>query len=114
MSEFQELHAFITPKVKSRTITAISFGTDDKVEEILVYGAEDGQVINYASRKRRRVAANSVSGNRSGTVGNMRLPNSGRSHPRQPNWLLLERRPTTDLRNRTAPRRRTSDALLAL
>ncbi|NCO22843.1 MAG: outer membrane protein assembly factor BamE, partial [Rhodobacterales bacterium] len=32
MSELQERIAFYHPKVKTRKITAISFGTDDKVE----------------------------------------------------------------------------------
>ena len=51
MSELQERVAFYRPRVKTRNITAIAFGTDDKVEEVLQYSAEDGQVINYASRE---------------------------------------------------------------
>lgn len=51
MSEVQERFAYLNPKVKTRNVTAIKFGDDDKVDEVLEYDANDGQIINYASRE---------------------------------------------------------------
>jgi outer membrane protein assembly factor BamE (lipoprotein component of BamABCDE complex) len=47
----RERIAFLTPRTKRRSITAIRFGDDDVVDELLTFDESDGQVINYASRE---------------------------------------------------------------
>jgi outer membrane protein assembly factor BamE (lipoprotein component of BamABCDE complex) len=85
MSELQERIAFYRPRVKTRKITAIAFGTDDKVEEVLEYSAEDGQVINYASRETpTRGRELGLWEQIFGSVGNVRLPNSDEITPDNP------------------------------
>lgn len=51
MSATRERFAFYHPRVVSREITAIRFGEDDMVEEILQYDETDGRIIQYASRE---------------------------------------------------------------
>ena len=59
ISDVQERVAFLKPKITKRSITAIRFGEDDKVDEVLEYNAEDGEVINWAfgNRSSARLAA---------------------------------------------------------
>jgi len=85
MSELQEQIAFYHPKVKTRKVTAISFGTDDKVEEVLEYSAADGEVINYAARETpTRGRELGLWEQIFGTVGAVRLPNSDEATPDNP------------------------------
>ena len=51
MSATRERFAFYHPRVVSREITAIRFGENDVVEEILQYDETDGRIIQYASRE---------------------------------------------------------------
>ncbi|MEO0983183.1 MAG: outer membrane protein assembly factor BamE [Pseudomonadota bacterium] len=51
MSAARERIAWQRPKVSQRNITAIRFGDDDLVAEVLEYDIDDGQVVNYASRE---------------------------------------------------------------
>ena len=85
MSELQERIAFYRPRVKTRKITAISFGEDDKVDEVLEYSAADGEVINYAARETpTRGRELGLWEQIFGTVGNVRLPNSDEATPDNP------------------------------
>lgn len=85
LKESQEALAFFNPKVSSREITAIRFGDDDLVDEVLTYNAADGQVINYASRETpTRGRELGLMEQLFGTVGNMRLPNSDERTPDNP------------------------------
>ncbi|MCA8900537.1 MAG: outer membrane protein assembly factor BamE [Hyphomonas sp.] len=85
MSELQERVAFYHPKVKTRSVVAISFGTDDKVEEVLQYDADDGQVINYASRETpTRGRELGLWEQIFGTVGNVALPQTDEATPDNP------------------------------
>ncbi len=49
MSATRERMAYFKPKVSERTVTAIRFGEDNTVAEILNYDQEDGEVVSYAS-----------------------------------------------------------------
>ncbi len=49
MSAERERIAFFKPKVSKRTVTAIRFGEDNTVSEVLNYDQSHGQVISYAS-----------------------------------------------------------------
>ena len=51
ITTIQERFAFYRPTISTRTVTAIRFGGEDVVEEVLEYDQEDGRVINYASRE---------------------------------------------------------------
>ena len=85
LDEGRQFLAFLDVLPKTRKITAISFGTDDKVEEVLEYSAEDGQIINYASRETpTRGRELGIWEQIFGTVGNVRLPNSDEVTPDNP------------------------------
>ncbi|MCA8903746.1 MAG: outer membrane protein assembly factor BamE [Hyphomonas sp.] len=85
MSELQQHIAFYKPKVKNRSIVAISFGTDDKVEELLQYSAEDGRVISYAKRETpTRGRELGLWEQIFGTVGNVALPQTDEATPDNP------------------------------
>lgn len=76
--------AYLRPKVTTREITAIKFGDDDVVDEIVQYDADDGEVLQYASRKtatrgRQLGLLEQLFGN----VGTIRLPNSDQQVPGQ-------------------------------
>lgn len=84
-SQTRERLAFLKPKVVQRNVIAIRFGEDDVVEEVLEYNAEDGQVIQYASREtptrgRELGLWEQIFGN----VGQVRLPNSDEVTPDNP------------------------------
>jgi len=85
ISDVQERLAFYKPKVADRSITAIRFGEDDKVDEVLRYTAEDGQVISYAARETAtRGRELGLWEQIFGTVGSVRLPNSDEATPGNP------------------------------
>ncbi|MGH1422691.1 MAG: outer membrane protein assembly factor BamE [Hyphomonas sp.] len=85
LRETQESLAFFKPKVSDREITAIRFGEDDLVDEVLTYDANDGQVISYAARETpTRGRELGLMEQLFGTVGNMRLPNSTERTPDNP------------------------------
>lgn len=76
--------AYLRPKVTTREITAIKFGEDDVVDEIVQYDADDGEVLQYAARKtatrgRQLGLLEQLFGN----VGTIRLPNSDQQTPGQ-------------------------------
>ncbi|MEL6258712.1 MAG: outer membrane protein assembly factor BamE [Pseudomonadota bacterium] len=75
MSSSRERFAWRKPKVFRRSVTAIRFGDDDSVAELLEYDADDGVVVNYAStetptRGRELGLLEQIFG----TVGAVRLP----------------------------------------
>jgi outer membrane protein assembly factor BamE (lipoprotein component of BamABCDE complex) len=85
ISDVQERFAFYNPKVVDRSITAIRFGEDDKVDEVLRYTAADGQVISYSARETAtRGRELGLWEQIFGTVGNVRLPNSNEATPDNP------------------------------
>lgn len=85
ISDVQERFAFYKPQVTERSITAIRFGEDDKVDEVLRYTAEDGQVISYAARETAtRGRELGLWEQIFGTVGAMRLPNTDEVTPDNP------------------------------
>jgi outer membrane protein assembly factor BamE (lipoprotein component of BamABCDE complex) len=51
ISSVQNQTAFYRPRTTERTITAISFGEDDKVATVRTFGLQDGRVINYDTRR---------------------------------------------------------------
>jgi outer membrane protein assembly factor BamE (lipoprotein component of BamABCDE complex) len=85
ISDVQERIAFLKPKITKRSITAIRFGEDDKVDEVLEYNAADGEVINYAARETpTRGRELGLWEQIFGTVGGVRLPNSDEATPGNP------------------------------
>lgn len=85
ISDVQERFAFYKPKVTDRAITAIRFGEDDMVDEVLRYTAADGQVISYAARETpTRGRELGLWEQIFGTVGAMRLPNTDEVTPDNP------------------------------
>ncbi len=85
MSTLQERIAFYNPKVKTRSIVAISFGTDDKVEEVVEYDENAGQIVNYASRETpTRGRELGFWEQIFGTVGNVALPETNEATPGNP------------------------------
>lgn len=78
MSTSYRSFAYLRPKVTERDIVAIKFGEDDVVDEIVAYDAEDGEILNYASRKTAtRGRELGLLEQLFGNVGTVRLPNSG-------------------------------------
>ena len=76
--------AYFKPKITEREIVAIKFGEDDVVDEIVQYDADDGEVLQYASRKtatrgRQLGLLEQLFGN----VGTVRLPNQDNQNPGQ-------------------------------
>ncbi len=85
LTEQQERLAYFKPQVAARSVIAIQFGTDDKVEEVLQYDAEDGQVLTYAQRETpTRGRELGVWEQIFGTVGAVRLPNTDEATPDNP------------------------------
>jgi outer membrane protein assembly factor BamE (lipoprotein component of BamABCDE complex) len=85
ISDVQERFAYYKPKVADRSITAIRFGADDKVEEVLRYTAEDGQIISYAARETAtRGRELGLLEQIFGTVSGLRLPTSDEATPGNP------------------------------
>ncbi|NBC19861.1 MAG: outer membrane protein assembly factor BamE [Alphaproteobacteria bacterium] len=77
--------AFLRDKVAERTIVAIRFGEDDKVEDVLTYDAKDGQVINYAQRETPTLGRQlSLIEQLLGSVGNVALPRTNEATPSNP------------------------------
>ena len=81
----RERIAFLTPRTKQRAITAIRFGEDDVVEELLTYDETDGEVIRYASRETpTRGRELGLLEQIFGTVGAAALPNTDEITPNNP------------------------------
>lgn len=79
MSTSYASFAYFKPKVSNRDITAIKFGEDDVVDEIVQYDADDGEVLSYSARKtatrgRELGLLEQIFGT-AGTAG-LRLPNT--------------------------------------
>ncbi|MEL7128837.1 MAG: outer membrane protein assembly factor BamE [Pseudomonadota bacterium] len=75
MSATHESFAYFKPKVGTRDVVAIKFGADDVVEEIVQYDADDGEVIQYASRETpTRGRELGLLEQLFGNVGTVRLP----------------------------------------
>jgi outer membrane protein assembly factor BamE (lipoprotein component of BamABCDE complex) len=51
ISSVQNQTAFYRPRTTERSITAISFGEDDKVATVRTFGLQDGRVIAYDTRR---------------------------------------------------------------
>ena len=51
LTSVRERMAYLKPITSARTITAISFNDDGKVQKVAEYGIEDGQYVNYVKRK---------------------------------------------------------------
>ncbi|MEO0881724.1 MAG: outer membrane protein assembly factor BamE [Pseudomonadota bacterium] len=76
--------AFFKPKITERKVIAIRFSEDDVVDELVEYDADDGEVIQYASREtptrgRELGLLEQIFGN----VGTVRLPNTDQNGPGQ-------------------------------
>lgn len=85
ISDVQERFAFYKPKVADRSITAIRFGEDDKVDEVLRYTAEDGQIISYSARETAtRGRELGLLEQIFGTVSGVRLPTTNEATPGNP------------------------------
>ena len=85
MSELQERIAYMNPKVKTRSVVAIRFGEDDKVEDVVEYKADDGQVIRYASRETpTRGRELGFWEQIFGTIGAVQLPRTDEATPDNP------------------------------
>jgi outer membrane protein assembly factor BamE (lipoprotein component of BamABCDE complex) len=81
----RERFAFLNPSIDSRSITAIRFGEDDKVEEVLTYSEADGEVLNYASRETpTRGRELGLLEQLFGTVGAVALPRTDDRTPGDP------------------------------
>ena len=85
ISTHREQIAFLTPQTTRRRITAIRFGDDDKVDEVLTYDETDGQVLNYASRETpTRGRELGLLEQLFGTVGAVALPQTDEATPNNP------------------------------
>ena len=85
VSTEQERLAFFREEVSARNIVAVRFGEDDKVEEILTYNADDGEVINYAQRETPTLGRElSLLEQLLGSVGNVALPRTDEATPGNP------------------------------
>ncbi len=84
-TEVQTRLAYFKPKVAERTVIAVQFGTDDKVEEILEYNAADGQVVQFAQRETpTRGRELGLMEQIFGTIGAVRLPQTDEATPDNP------------------------------
>lgn len=77
-------YAFRNPQVTEREITAIKFGEDNVVDEIVQYDADDGEILRYAAREtatrgRQLGLLEQLFGN----AGTIRLPNQQNQNPGQ-------------------------------
>lgn len=81
----RERIAFLTPRTVQRSITAIKFGEDNVVEELLTYDETDGEVIRYASRETpTRGRELGLLEQIFGTVGAVALPQTDERTPGNP------------------------------
>jgi len=81
----RERIAFLTPRTKQRSITAIRFGEDNVVDELLTYDEEDGEVISYAARETpTRGRELGLMEQIFGTVGAVALPQTDERTPGNP------------------------------
>ncbi|WP_415811184.1 outer membrane protein assembly factor BamE [Litorimonas haliclonae] len=51
MNSVRQRYAYLRPKIEDRSITAITFDLDGQVTQVAEYGIEDGQYVDYVSRK---------------------------------------------------------------
>ncbi|MEL7482058.1 MAG: outer membrane protein assembly factor BamE [Pseudomonadota bacterium] len=84
ISSTHQNFAFLKPRISERKVVAIRFGQDDVVDELVEYDADDGQVIQYASREtptrgRELGLLEQIFGN----VGTVRLPGTDQQGPGQ-------------------------------
>ncbi|MEO1569356.1 MAG: outer membrane protein assembly factor BamE [Pseudomonadota bacterium] len=85
ISAQRERFAYYLPKVSSRTITAIRFGEEDVVEEVLLYNADDGEVIDYASAETPTLGRQmTLLEQLLGSVGTVALPPTDEITPNNP------------------------------
>jgi len=85
ISTKRERVAFLTPKTTERQVTAIRFGEDDRVDEVLTYDETNGQIINYAARETpTRGRELGLLEQLFGTVGAVALPPSDEVTPSNP------------------------------
>jgi outer membrane protein assembly factor BamE (lipoprotein component of BamABCDE complex) len=81
----RERVAFLNPRVDSRSVTAIRFGEDDKVDEVVTYNETDGQIISYAARETpTRGRELGLLEQLFGTVGAVALPQTDERTPGNP------------------------------
>lgn len=81
----RERIAFLTPQTRQRTITAIRFDDQDRVDEVLTYDETDGRIINYAARETpTRGRELGFWEQLFGTVGAVALPRTDEATPSNP------------------------------
>lgn len=85
VSTEHERFAFYREQVAKRNIVAVRFGEDDKVEDVLTYNVDDGEVINYAQRETPTLGRElSLIEQLLGSVGNVALPQTDEATPGNP------------------------------
>lgn len=85
ISTQRERIAYLTPRTKERTITAIVFDEENVVSEVVGYDENDGQVIAYASKETpTRGRELSVWEQLFGNIGAVALPRTDEATPGNP------------------------------
>ncbi|MEM0986983.1 MAG: outer membrane protein assembly factor BamE [Pseudomonadota bacterium] len=85
ISAERERLAYYIPRVSSRTITAIRFNEEDLVDEVLLYDADDGEVIIYASAETPTLGRQmTLLEQLLGSVGTVALPSTDEATPNNP------------------------------
>jgi len=85
VSAQRERFAYYIPKVSGRTITAIRFNEEDLVDEVLLYDADDGEVIDYASVETPTLGRQmTLLEQLLGSVGTVALPPTDEATPSNP------------------------------
>jgi outer membrane protein assembly factor BamE (lipoprotein component of BamABCDE complex) len=85
--------AFYRPQVDKRRITAIRFGDDGMVEDVLEYDAGDGEVVNYVSRETPTLGRQlSLIEQLLGSIGAVGLPRTDEATPGNPTGQRNPRR----------------------
>jgi len=81
----RERIAYLTPRTKERTITAIVFDEENVVSEVVGYDETDGQVVVYASKETpTRGRELSVWEQLFGNIGAVALPRTDEATPGNP------------------------------
>ncbi|MEM7766621.1 MAG: outer membrane protein assembly factor BamE [Pseudomonadota bacterium] len=85
VSAQRERFAYYIPRVSGRTITAIRFGEEDLVDEVLLYDVDDGEVVNYASAETPTLGRQmTLLEQLLGSVGTVALPQTDEVTPNNP------------------------------
>jgi len=85
ISTTTERFAFFRPKVDRRRITAIRFGDDGMVDDVLEYDESDGEVVNFVSRETPTLGRQlSLIEQLLGSVGAVGLPRTNEATPGNP------------------------------